>query len=380
MATNRSQIHRVAIALLALAVPAPGWSASGADLGWWAINRAVVEGHIVPRYQLLAQSTQALDAQLQRLCGGPTEVVLGMVRSRFVSAIDAWNGISHVRFGPVETDQRWYRFQFWPDKRGTGQRQLRQLLADQDKSVLEPRALARQSVAVQGLSALEMLLFPADEVEVMDFGTADSPSYRCLLAAAIGRNIAEMADAVQSDWTQVDRPYRDLLLDPQRAGRPSGDPAGPQFADSRSVSGELLRSLNTAAQVILDLKLAEPLGPSLEAANPRKAESWRSRRSLANVCTNLDAMEHLYDTGFALLLRESEESAQMDRDLTRDLTEAVSTCLRMPPTVLDDRPSPEQRQALEGLRRLAASVRTRTGAPLADELHLSLGFNSLDGD
>jgi hypothetical protein len=280
----------------------------------------------------------------------------------------------------VETDQRWYRFQFWPDKRGTGQRQLRQLLADQDKSVLEPRALARQSVAVQGLSALEMLLFPADEVEVMDFGTADSPSYRCLLAAAIGRNIAEMADAVQSDWTQVDRPYRDLLLDPQRAGRPSGDPAGPQFADSRSVSGELLRSLNTAAQVILDLKLAEPLGPSLEAANPRKAESWRSRRSLANVCTNLDAMEHLYDTGFALLLRESEESAQMDRDLTRDLTEAVSTCLRMPPTLLDDRPSPEQRQALEGLRRLAASVRTRTGAPLADELHLSLGFNSLDGD
>lgn len=425
MAKSRSPIHSAALVLLALVLPRPGWSeagaglrwwaingslaenhlvphfqllalihptsapaqsdsgagsGSGSDLGWWAINRAIVEGHIVPRYQLLAQSTTALDAQLQRLCSGPTEVVLGLVRSRLVSALDAWNGISHIRFGPVETDQRWYRMQFWPDKRGTGQRQLRQLLADQDAAVLGTEALVRQSAAVQGFNALEMLLFPEDEVTVTDFGTADAPSYRCLLAAAIGRNLAEMAKAIQSEWTRGDRPYRDLLLDPQRAGGPSDNPVGPQLTDSRAVSTELLRSLNAAAQVIVELKLSEPLGPNLEGAHRRKAESWRSRRSLANVCTNLRALDHLYATGFALLLRESQDSAQVDRELTQDLTEAVSTCLQISPTTLDDPPKPEQRGTLEGLRTLAASIRTRTGAPLADALQLNLGFNSLDGD
>lgn len=423
MTSSRSQIHSAVLVLLALVLPSPGWSeagaglhwlaingalaenhlaphfqllamvqptpaptpsgaeaGSGADLGWWAINRAIVEGHIVPRYRLLAQSTAALDAQLQRLCSGPTEVVLDLVRSRFVSALEAWSGVSHIRFGPMETDQRWYRMQFWPDKRGTGPRQLRQLLADQDTSILGTQGLAPQSVAVQGLSALEMLLFPADEVTVTDFGTADAPSYRCLLAAAIGRNLAEMAAAVQSEWTQGERPYRDLLLDPQRAGGPSENPVGPQLTDSRAVSTELLRSLNAAAQVIVELKLSEPLGPNPEAAHPHKAESWRSRRSLANICTNLRALEHLYATGFALLLSESQDSAQIDRDLTRDLTEAVSTCLQMPPTTLDAPPNPEQRATLEGLRTLAASIRTRTGAPLADALQLNLGFNSLDGD
>lgn len=372
------RIPHALIGILLLAGAAPAWSGAehGPVTAWRDLNLAVVDGHIVPRYRLLAQATGTLDAQIRGLCEQPTEAGLALVREGFSTALDAWNGISHIRFGPVEIDQRYYRFQLWPDKRGTGQRQVRQLLADADSTRLEPAAFAKESVAVQGLSALEMLLFPREEVALADFTTAGGPNYRCRLAQAIGRNLADMAAALLADWTQGERPYRLTLLAP--------DPADERFGSDQRVSAELLKSLNTGAQIVHQLKLVEPLGPSVAGANPHKAESWRSHRSLANVCTNLRALEHLYATGFALLLRKSQDAAGTDQGLALTLAAAVNACLSQPGTLLDEVASPEQRpeqrRALENLRELAGALQARSGRGLAQELDLALGFNSLDGD
>jgi len=390
---------------------------SGPDAGpdWRDMNRVVVDGHIIPRYQALAQAMQALDAQIGALCGSPTEANLALVRGGFGIALDAWNGISHIRFGPVETEQRYFRFQLWPDKRGTGQRQVRQLLADQDRARLDPAVFARDSVAVQGLSALEMLLFPEEEVGVADFAAEGGPSYRCHFAQAIGDNLAGMSGATLADWTQGDQPYRRTLLEPAPAQGVPGGPATPgvapsagagagRFSDDQAVSAELLKTLNTGAQVIHELKLPLPAVPATGGTGPRKGEAWRSRRSLGNVCTNLRALEHLYATGFALRLRASPEAAEVDQGVALTLAAAVSACLSLPAAALDEPlgaevvseqapgQAPEEapgetperavqrRKALEDLRDLAGALQARTGRPLAEQLGLLVGFNSLDGD
>lgn len=138
--------------------------------------------------------------------------------------------------------------------------------------------------------------------------------------------------------------------------------------------------MSTGAQIIDQQKLAGPLGASAEMANPRKAESWRSHRSLANVCTNLRALQHLYETGFAPVLRETPESADKDRGLALTLAAAINACLSQPADLLDVPINPDGRKALEELRDLAGALQSRAGRPLAVELDLMLGFNSLDGD
>jgi predicted lipoprotein len=319
-----------------------------AEAGWGDLNRAVIDGHIVPRYRLLEQSARTLEHRLARLCEAPTETALAQSRAGFRAALDAWSGISHIRFGPVETDRRWFRFQLWPDKRGTGQRQVRQLLVAADSARLAPDAFASESVAVQGLTALEHLLFPESEVGVADFAAAGVPSFRCRFAQAIGANLSAMAAATLADWTLGERPYRSVLLDPApapqagaggraQAASQAATQAAPQpgLGDARAVSAELLKTLSTGAQVIHQQRLLEPLGGSGEQANPRKAESWRSRRSLANVCTALRALGHLYETGFATILRESGDSAQTERGLALTFAAAIDTCLSLPEDALD---------------------------------------------
>lgn len=348
--------------------------------GWRDLNRAVVDGHIIPRYQVLARATSNLDTGIRGLCERPTESGLALVRKGFGMTLDAWNGISHIRFGPVETDQRYFRFQLWPDRRGTGQRQVRQLLADQDGARLEPAAFATESVAVQGLSTLELLLFPETDVGLADFASEGGVDYRCRFALTIGRNLAEMAAATLADWTRGPHPYRLTLLEPGLATGATSPASQSRFTDDRAVSAELLKALNTGAQVVHQLKLAEPLGASTEGASSNKAESWRSRRSLANVCTNLRALEHLYATGFAPRLSASTESAEIDQGLALTLAAAVNACLSQPGSLLDEAPSADRRKALEDLRDLAAALQARSGKGLAETLELTLGFNSLDGD
>src|SRR5204863_437791 len=70
----------------------------------------------------------------------------------------AWGGVEFLRFGPMATTGRPERFDFWPDPRGFTDRQLRTLIAQRDPAALDPATLEKKSVAVQGLTVLEILL------------------------------------------------------------------------------------------------------------------------------------------------------------------------------------------------------------------------------
>lgn len=343
-----------------------------AEVTWQNLNRAAIDGHIVPRYQVLADTTRAFDAQVQTLCTHPTPINLALARGRFAAALDAWNGISQIRFGPVESDQRYYRFQLWPDRRGTGQRQVAQAISAADDGMLAPEAFAAQSVAVQGFGALEILLFPTDQVSLDDLAPGGTAGFRCRFAAAVTANLAAMAQSVLSDWTAGDSPYRDQLL--------ATGPQHPRFPNDKVVSSELLKAIGTTMQLIEEQKLSGPLWTSAETARPKRAEAWRSARSVRNICSNLRAAEHLYATTFTPMLRLSPEGMDSDRQIALLFSAAENTCLRLDERLAEAVADPEKRPDVVHLRDLTRGLRSHTGKQLAEALGLRLGFNSLDGD
>ena len=242
--------------LSALALLCACTASWGADR-WTDINLAITDRHILPRYQQLAVAGSALEQQVHALCQEPNADTLNGAREGFHQAMDAWQGIQHIRFGPVELFLRHSRYELWPDKHSTGDKQIRKLLAAEDTVLLKADNFRHASVAIQGLSALERLLF-AQSAEPQAFGHPGEPSYRCRLAEAIGVNVAEMGRGLVSDWREG---YRNEILTAE-AGNDS-------FEASQEVSAKLLNNLHTQLQAIVDQKLLRPPRGRPEADAPR---------------------------------------------------------------------------------------------------------------
>ena len=174
-----------------------------------------------------------------------------------------------------------------------------------DEALLDPVRLAGKSVAVKDLQALERLLFevPRDE-------------YTCGLAHTIALFQSEIAAAIHDEWTR-EGGFRHAALS---AGGDSD-----VYAEDSEVAGDVMRALAESLSVVASRKLAAPLGKSAEAAKPKRAESWRSGRSLRNVGLNLETLRAVVETpgGFADLLAVHGEAALADN--LRDELAAAAT-------------------------------------------------------
>jgi len=354
-----------------LVFSAPPAPAAEPDLA--AVNRALAERHILPGYRQLASAMDTLDRSARDFCREPTPARLSGLQGAFHDGMDAWQAIRHIRFGPVELLLRHHRFQLWPDKRGAVGRHLGAMIADADPKVENPDAFAETSVAVQGLSALEHLVFRGGADKLLE-GTEQV--YRCRLVSAISGNLSRMANDILQEWSGSAPGYLHQFTHP--------GPDNPWFDSHVSVSTRLLGSLNTLLSEMDDLKLSHPLDQSAERARPRRAESWRSARSLRNLRINLQAAQALYTAngsdGFSAILNATPTGADLDRQMKHRFAELAGAWQRLPGDalgpVLQGALRPPAEQAREQLRALRAAVANE----LAAALGLTIGFNSLDGD
>src|SRR5690606_13091926 len=168
---------------------------------------------VVPRYAAMTRAFDELDAVTVRFCAAPDATGLEDVRTAWRDAIEAWLEASVIQFGPIRDDNRNLRIEFWPDGNNNVPRAVQQMLARTDELTAE--TLARQSVAAQGLPALERLLFDPDDV-LAEFTTGERAARRCTFATAISGNLRGIAAAVEAGWRGGG--FRDQLA---RAGRGS---------------------------------------------------------------------------------------------------------------------------------------------------------------
>jgi predicted lipoprotein len=277
--------------------------------------------------------------------------------------MDSWQFIQPIRLGPIEQELRSYRLQFWPDKRQSVSRHLDMLLEKADPDALRPDAFAQGSVALQGFSALERLLFQP-EIDAARFTTAHDGEFSCDLIMAISHNMADIARETAGQW----RSHRQLIATAAR-----GNAA---YADSSDVSARLFNNLYTQLELMLDQKLRAPLGSSPERSRGKRSESWRSARALRNLQQNLMGIEALLESAFLSRLVDPPLSREIQAQLAgcKQRLEAIGKPLAE--AVSDT----EQRPRVEALIKTLAGLKGTITGKLAPALEIPIGFNSLDGD
>ncbi len=311
---------------------------------------AILDRHVLPKMQVLAETTAALDAAARADCT-PEGIAL---RADYGAAFDAWIAVSHLRFGPAETQARGFALAFWPDTRGMTPKTLRSLIAAADPAVDSPAHFATVSVAGRGFYALDYLLY---DPEIAALGTAP---YRCTLLRAITADIATTAADLAQDWRDT---YAGLMRDP--------GPDGPYQSDEE-VLQEFFKALTTGLEINADLRLGRPMG-QIGKPRPLRAEARRSGRSLRHVEVSLKSLDELSDL---LAAKDADLAARMFHafDIARARAE------RLDDPVFAGVATPQGRLRVEVLQQAITAIRTAANEYMGPALGVAAGFNSLDGD
>ena len=328
------------------------------------VNAALVETHALPRYERLAAATEAFADSAQTYCAGEGETEL--LRARFHDAMDAWMGVQHLRFGPVESFNRAYRFYFWPQARAKVADAVAEIVAaDMDAAQLAAR-IGSANVAVQGLLAAEVLLY--------DERYLGSDAKGCGLLAAVAANMRTMAAGILADWQEGDAPFVRLMTTP--------GPDNPFVEDHSAATLAFFQSLHDSLQLIHDVKLKPVIGESAQQVRPVLAESRLSGRSQRNIVVTLEALQALYlgEGGAGLGNLTSVADPKLDRLMQKAFRLTLATAESLGGPVENAAADAALRPKAEKLAKQVRALRQIVRDRLAPALGLAVGFNSLDGD
>ncbi len=303
----------------------------------------VVNDRILPGLAAFRTATQALSDAAARTCA-PDEL-----RPLWNAAFDAWLPVSFLRLGPGEEQGRALAIAFWPDPKGIGAKQQRQMLQAQDPVVNDPAGFAERSVALRGLFGLERLLYPAQPL---------SGDYPCALTRATAADLARMA-------AEIDQGWRDGFAATLTS---AGQPGNTTYLTETEARQALFTQMMTGFEFTADQRLGRPLG-TFDRPRPERAEARASGRSQRNVELSLQSL-----LSFAEVL--AGPLPETRADVERALTAARA---------LDDPDfagfaQPQGHVRAEALLGLVQAARDSAGLEAGDALGVTVGFNSADGD
>jgi uncharacterized protein len=342
--------------------------AAQAEADHAAIAKASLERYIRPGYAQFAESSEALNQSVAALCRMPSAAALKDTKEAFTATAEAWSLVEPIRFGAVAEQDRYERIFYWPDPKGLGARQVREALGKQDQNVTEAASLSAKSVALQGLPALEYLLYGDDAGTLAKGG--DDATFRCRFAETIAANVAGMAKDIAAGW-QYGAPYTKAYLDP--------GPANAAYHTPKEVTLELFKTFATGIEMVRDQKMAKALGPNPEQARPQLAAFWRSGKSFANMADNLQSVRELFAKGsFTQVVHD--DSPGVEDSIVFDLNHAIEVVRGLDKPIAEAVHKEDLRAKLEALRVSLKSAATTAGDIISRSAGLTFGFNAMDGD
>jgi predicted lipoprotein len=346
-----------------------------------AIAQAALTGYIRPAYARLAEQTGVLADKVGALCAAPSTDALSEAKKAFAGAVEAWGKVEPIRFGPVAQDHRYERLFFWPDPKGLGAKQIRAALGKHDDTLTEPDELATKSVALQGLPALEYLLYGdgaetlAQSARVVD-GQAPLPevggagAFRCAFAQSVATNVHRIAKNLVEEWREGSEFEKDFL---------GPAPDSPFYRGPKEVTLELLKAFSGGIEEVRDQKLAKPLGAKPDEAKPLLAAFNLSGLTFANMADNLDGVRELFTAGdFAALVHS--ESAGVEDSIRFDLDHAIDVLRDIEMPFAEAAHDEDMRGRLEALRVSLKSAEGTATDMISRAAGLSFGFNAMDKD
>jgi predicted lipoprotein len=343
--------------LAALAGPAQAENAVIAD---------AVSGFVRPVYTEFHASASQLRGEMETLCAGQSPDKHAAAQSSFVATVVAWSEAEIIRFGPITEANRLERILFWPDRKSTGLKQVQAALASKDATATDPKTLAGKSVAMQGLGALEFVLFGTGSEALR----APGDPYRCAFGLAITRNVEDVAAAVDDEWKHAAGFSRDWI-----------NPAAgnPRYRSDAEAMNELVGIFVHGLEMVRDVRLNGFLGKTPDADKPRQGVFWRAGATIASIQANLRGMRKLFEAaGFGRLL--GSDTAYIAGSIDFEFANA-DKALGQSQDLLDRAlADPGKREGLVYARLVTSSLSELFGVKLSSALGLTAGFSSLDGD
>jgi predicted lipoprotein len=352
-----------AVSLLML-ISAPAVHAEVSQVQWMKLNQAIVSEHILPRYEKLALAGKKLEQATQQFCATPDQARLSNTQTLYIDMLNAWQGIQHVQFGPIELLMRSYTIQFWPDKKNLTSKQLNLILSNAEPASLTAEYFQTASIAVKGLPAMERMLFSESPLQQLS-----DNKFHCDFLHAISQNLEKQTQETLNEWQQYQQEFSYIASEEGA------------YENAQEATIDLMKAQVEPLEIIRDLKLLRPLGKT-QKAKARRLENWRSRSSLQNIKTNIQTLHHMFsgpkDYNLYQLLTE-EGSAPLANNIEQQFISLETLLGRLPTPLYKHINEPKIRelllQATEEINQLHAELDKSMSS-----LQLQLGFNSRDGD
>lgn len=354
--------------LLVLALPLAMFGASPAlaEVKATDVIQRAIDGFVRPAYASLHRHTETLTKSMRNLCDAPSQTALDAARAEYSYTVEAWSEAEIIGFGPIKENNRLERMLYWPDRKSIGLKQVQAALAGKDPTATDPVQLAGKSVAMQGLGALEFVLY-GDGAEAL---VGKDDPYRCAYGAAVASNIETMATDVDAAWNKPDG-FAALWANP--------GPQNPLYRDGTEAVTELVGVFINELEMVRDVRLKGFLGGTPEADKPKQAIYWRSQNTATSLAGNLSGMDTLFQAsqlGDAL----PEDARWMADSIHIQLTNGVATAKSVNGPIDKALADPAQRDKLDHFALITSSLATLIGTRLTAEFGLTAGFSSLDGD
>ncbi|MCO5063736.1 MAG: peptidase M75, Imelysin [Rhizobiaceae bacterium] len=326
-----------------------------------------VDGFIRPAYREFAAKTHEMVPVVSALCKahGPKE--FDAARASFGNVVEAWSEIETVRIGPVTQDNRQERILHWPDRKSIGLKQVQAALSNEDATATDATRLAGKSVAMQGLGALEFLLFGTGA----DDPAAWTSGYRCRYAEAISENLSNMAGDISREWEAADG-FASTWENPGSANALYRN-------DDESLT-DLMDILVQGTEMVRDVRLNGFLGENADDDKPKQAIYWRSNGTVDSLAANMEGIAKLFAASHLAELATGDNAylgSSIDFEFGNVRT-ALSALKGKPlDTILPDK---DARSKLSYFGVVTSSLSDLFGTRLSGALNLTAGFSSLDGD
>lgn len=309
--------------------------------------RAIASG-----YQTLATASAEFAEASAGYCSADPETSFQSVRDTWLNAFLAWQAVRFVDFGPIETDNLAWQFQFWPDPKNLVGRKASYLM--KQSQPVTAQLVAESGVAVQGFPMAEYLLFD----EQLAGSERALPAAACNLLSAVAKHIRNNSQTLAGDWLAFRDPYL----------------GNDQYRETT------IRAAMAALEILEERRLAEPMG--LRGNGKRSAygaDAWRSGTSTRAIEATLRGIQTYFMPGLRHLLEKGNQPALADRIRAQfDKVLENFTDLHAPMRALLSQE--ESYRKLQGLYVDLSQLVNLVNEQAAAELGVVRGFNSSDGD
>jgi predicted lipoprotein len=328
--------------------------------------KQAVDGFIRPAYATLAQKADGERQAVAELCATPSQAALDNARAAFVDVVKAWSAVETIRIGPITEQNRLERFLYWPDRKGIGLRQVQTAIAAEDGSASDAKSLAGKSVAMQGLGALEFVLFGTGSEDLL----SNSKPYRCAFGSAIVQNLTTIAVDVSTEWAKPDG-FADQWINP--------GPEDPLYRSEKEAATDFIDTFVQGLELVRDVRVNGFLGDDAGGDKPRQAIFWRSNATVPALAANLEGLKRHFDAS-GLAGRLKDDNAFMGGSIDFEFSNAAKALAGLDAPIADLLKDDTARQKLAYFRLVTSSLSDLFGTQLSGALGLTAGFSSLDGD